>query len=112
MAISKAAFDTAIWSDEILKKFQDSFITQAMRGVPKRTKGAQLLRDAALGHPEFAPAGESDNWPVTWQTNTMTATEMRIRHEQANHAAAAMARSFDNDMLDSLRYQFPKDVKK
>jgi len=100
MAISKATFDTAVWSDELLKKFQDSFITQAMQGVPKRTKGAQLLRDAALGHEEFPKFKATDY--------------EKLRHTYTEHAAAALARSIDSDVLDSLRYQFTniKDVKK
>lgn len=68
-------------------------------GKPKRSKGTQLLRDAALGHEEFPPPAKDGSM------GNMTATEINIRMEYANRAAAAIAKQMDNHILDSLKYQ-------
>lgn len=55
-------------------------------GKPKRSKGTQLLRDAALGREEFPDGTEIyDIW--------------------ASHAGAALAKKIDDGILDSLKSQ-------
>jgi hypothetical protein len=59
-----------------------------MVALPKRSRGAQLLRDAALGHKEYP--------------EHTTATEVRIRNEYASHAADALAYNIDQSILSDL----------
>jgi hypothetical protein len=88
-------FVPELWADKMIQTLKDELIF----GIkPKRSKGAQLLRDAALGHPEYPD-------PRVTPAENRTATEIGIRHEYANRAAQALARNIDNDILDSLRYQ-------
>ncbi len=64
---------------------------------PRRSKGTQLLRDAALGHREFPDAAKDGKM-------NMTATEIQIRMTFAERAAVGIARDLDNHILDSLKY--------
>lgn len=87
MATMSDNFIPELWSDEVLNNYKKG-IFDAM--LPKRSKGAQLLRDAALGHPEYP--------------KHITATEVTIRYQYAKDAAKALVQQVDNDMLDALKY--------
>lgn len=84
------SFIPDLWSDELKKQLQE-------RMRPKRSKAAQMLRDAALGHPEYPPP------------ENLTATEIRMRNEQLwqqpyELAARRMADDIDKHVLDSMVY--------
>ena len=50
MATTKITFIPEIWSSKIMGAYMKQLF-DAIR--PKRSKGCQLLRDAALGHKEY-----------------------------------------------------------
>ncbi len=94
MAVTTTTFNPEMWSDMIMKSFKDQVI---FGGKPQRSKGAQLLRDAALGHPEYPPDPRSPPPSLN-----KTATQVRIQNEYAEHAAKALAYSVDNSIITSL----------
>lgn len=96
MAISESAFFPSLWSNKLLDHLKDNF---SLAQKPKRSKGAQLLRDAALGHEEYPPDPKAH-----YQGRNMTATQVMIQQEYANQAVAAMAQKMDDDILDAMRY--------
>lgn len=60
-----------LWSDELMKQYKSSL---EMMLRPKRSAGAQMLRDAALGHPEYP---EDEKWPENWpMTSGSTASKL------------------------------------
>ncbi len=84
-----AKFIPELWSKKLLIQMKEQLVmSDSLR--PKRDKYSQLLRDKALGHPEY-PANK-------------TATE--VRHAQdhwADAVAYAMANTIDRDILSKLR---------
>lgn len=72
--ITSTAFNPEIWSAEMMEEMKRQM---GVPTRPKRTKGAQLLRDAALGHPEYPEKAEYD------RHQAMTATELVMRQQQA-----------------------------
>jgi hypothetical protein len=93
MATTSAQFIPELWSAEVLDKFKQS-IFEGMR--PKRSKGAQMLRDAALGHPEYPePKPELHRS----YADNMTATEVRMRNEMYTHQLDAMAYSVNPKLV-------------
>lgn len=85
MATSSSSFCSEIWSQKILKTYEQE-LERAMR--PQRSWAAQMLRDAAFGHPEY----EKTYTEIT-AGQQKTATEVRIQHEQMQHQLDAMAYS-------------------
>lgn len=57
MAMEHSKFQAELWSQAIIDQYKK---TLEMMGRPKRSAGAQMLRDAALGHPEYP---EDEKWP-------------------------------------------------
>lgn len=51
-AIKTASFIPEVWSQQILDTMKQTMWETVM---PRRSHGAQLLRDVALGKPEFGP---------------------------------------------------------
>lgn len=90
-------FIPELWSQELIETMKQQVWDLAVK--TRRSKGTQLLRDAALGHPEYPEPPPKLN---------MTATEMRLRHEQMEKtytmAAKAMADDIDKHILDSFIY--------
>ena len=72
---------------------------------PKRSKGTQLLRDAALGHKEYPEPASQGVVPH------MTATEVNVRMTYANRASEAILRDLNNYVLDALKYSMVKGNK-
>ena len=87
MAIPSKAFLPELWSTDILEKYKQSMLDQLVGRRPKRSKAAQMLRDAALGRPEYPEQAIFEQTP-----REMTATEVRMRNEMYTH------------QLDSYRY--------
>ena len=87
MATTNAQFMPDLWSIELLEKYKQSMLDQLVGRRPKRSKAAQMLRDAALGHPEYPEQAIFEQTP-----REMTATEVRMRNEMYTH------------QLDSYRY--------
>lgn len=81
-----ANFIAELWSDKIIEDYKQ-VMAEHMR--PKRSKAAQMLRDAALGHPEF-PKKKAykafNDFP-----KHKTATEVRIQNEHARHCLDSRA---------------------
>lgn len=68
--------------------------------LPKRSAGAQLLRDAALGHKEYPDVSE------------MTATDVETRMKKyVSTAGAALVHNMDKHILDSMTYAMVKTAK-
>ena len=86
MAQTTAEFIPELWSQALVDKLK---IEMQMNGGTHRTKGDQLLRDAALGHPEYPE----------YFTKTMTATEVQLREQYAHQAAEQMAKNLDRSIL-------------
>ena len=51
MATVKSGFIPELWSSKIMGAYMKQLFDKL--GLPKRSKGCQLLRDAALGHKEY-----------------------------------------------------------
>ena len=58
---------------------------------PTRSRGAQLLRDTALGHPEYP--------------DPRSPPKTGFKYDYASHAADALAYSIDNSILNRLRHK-------
>lgn len=99
-ATTDSTFMPDLWSEEIMTSYREQLVAGGLANMPKRSRGAQLLRDAALGYPEYPDPRAP---PSTY--NQMTATEARIQNEYAQQAAQAMAHSIDSSILDSFSYQ-------
>ena len=69
MQVEKSKFQSEIWSKELLKQYKK---TIEMMTHPKRSAGAQMLRDAALGHPEYEKWPENYPTEITFKTTTLT----------------------------------------
>ena len=52
-AINQTKSMPELWTDQIIKSYQNSLTGAGFNTLPKRSKGSQLLRDAALGHKEY-----------------------------------------------------------
>lgn len=105
MAISNTnrprTFIPELWSADLIKAYKEAHDIFGGK-KPKRSRGAQLLRDAALGYPEFPDnkgIGDSTNAPYR------TATEIRMQDHMADAAAYQLAYAIDRDILDKLRKQ-------
>jgi hypothetical protein len=79
-------FIPELWSQELVEQLKENLI---FGGRPKRSKAAQMLRDAALGHPEY-PDEDLQRQQMQEQR---TATEIRMRNEMYQHQLDAMAYS-------------------
>lgn len=82
-------FIPELWSDELIVRMKENLVMGDLR-TPKRDKYSQMLRDKALGRPEFP--------------ENKTATE--IRHAQdhwADAAAYALATTIDRDILNNVK---------
>lgn len=109
MAVSSTMFTPELWSDKILDDLKDAYF-HAQK--PKRSKGAQLLRDAALGHEEFPPDPRATPADFRMESmKNMTATGIAIQQQYAQRAAHAMAQNLDDDILDALRYSMQTNVR-
>lgn len=97
MPTTTGDFIPEVWSQEIIASYKEALRPPQ----PRRSKGAQLLRDAALGHPEYPSNMFTDD---NGTDHVMTATEVNIRQQYENQAAKAMLRQIDNDMLDTFKY--------
>ncbi len=78
---NSGTFIPELWSGKIIDTFKDALV---FPHLPKRSKGAQLLRDAALGHPEYK----------------------EHYYDEMDHTADAskyLANAIDADILTSLR---------
>lgn len=102
MSTTSSNFSPELWSKVMLDTYKDE-IFKARK--PRRSKGSQLLRDAALGHPEYPPDPRAT--PEENRRANMTATEVSIRNQYAYRAAAVMTKTLDNDILDALAYSAP-----
>ena len=87
MATTSAEFIPELWSKELMGQLKKELFAHRR---PKRSKGAQLLRDAALGHPEYPDPQEK--LYREFKKEHMTATEVRMRNEMHTH------------QLDAYRY--------
>jgi hypothetical protein len=84
-----AKFIPELWSAELITQMKESLV-MAKGARPKRDKYSQMLRDKALGQPEYPP--------------NKTATEIRYAHDHwADAAAYAMANAIDSDIFKQLR---------
>jgi hypothetical protein len=93
MAVLKT-FSSSLWSDEMLVKLKGNLV-MAGAAAPKRDKYSQMLRDKALGHPEF-PRN------MTYY-NDGTVTEIQNAHNDwADAAAYAMSTAIDRDILRTV----------
>ena len=102
MATTKGNFIPEIWSSSTLEIYKRE-LSDAIR--PKRSKGCQLLRDAALGHKEYPEPASQGVMPH------MTATEVNVRMTYANRASEAILRDLNNYVLDALKYSMVKGNK-
>lgn len=82
-----------LWSAKLIEKMKEGLM---MAGMPKRDKYSQMLRDKALGRPEFPDVlkGTTTNSPH------MTATEMRMRNEHSSHMLDAYVYSRECRLRD------------
>jgi hypothetical protein len=89
------SFIPELWGSALIKAYQEALNIHK----PRRSRGTQLLRDAALGYPEYPDTmtGTTTNAPHR------TATEVRLRNEWADAAALALAHAIDRDTLNQLR---------
>ena len=79
-----------------------------MAGMPKRDKYSQMLRDKALGRPEFSDVltvellatAVADLKGTTTNSPHMTATEMRMRNEHSSHMLDAYVYSRECRLRD------------
>jgi hypothetical protein len=79
-------FIPELWSAEIIKRYKEA---HDLFGRKRRDPATQLLRDAALGYPEYPDIkGDTTNDPC--QTH-------------AADAAAYLANAIDRSILDQLR---------
>lgn len=76
-ATTNTAFNPEVWSTSIMEEYRRHINDQLK---PKRSKAAQMLRDAALGHPEYPEKSEFD---LRGDRYAMTATELVMRQQQA-----------------------------
>jgi hypothetical protein len=81
MATTTSKFIPELWSQQML----DTYKLRSEFHWPKRSKGAQLLRDAALGHPEY-PEGE-----------------FNVHKKYATDAAKYLSAAIDADILNCVR---------
>ena len=95
---TSSRFIPELWSADLIKAYKEAHNLFGKK--PKRSRGAQLLRDAALGYPEYPEIkgiGDSTNAPYR------TATEIRMQDHMADAAAYQLACAIDRDILDKLR---------
>lgn len=80
-------FIPELWSANLIKTYKEAHDLFGKK--PKRSPGAQLLRDAALGYPEYPDIkGDATN---------------DLRQTHAADAAAYIANAIDRSILDQLR---------
>ena len=88
MATYSTEFIPELWSQQLIETMKTEMI---MSGTPKRDKFSQMLRDKALGHPEYPPA------------KNRTATEIKNAQDHwADSAAYGIAVAIDRDILNKL----------
>ena len=102
-----AKFIPELWADALLKTYADSMMASIF---PLRSRGAQLLRDAAIGHPEYGPnmgdhpAGEGDKF-TSFDGGKANALYKVGKELVLNDAAAGKTHTIsagDNITIDSL----------
>ena len=100
MATTTGNFMPDLWSENIIKTYRNNLSSAPLAGYdkPKRSRGAQLLRDAALGHPEYPSDPRMS--PDEFRQQNMTATEVRMRNEMYSHQLDA-ARFMSNPAIFS-----------
>lgn len=94
MATTSAEFIPELWSQHLIDLMKENLV---MAGRPKRDKASQMLRDAALGRPEYPEKAAYDKCFTEFKH--MTATEMRMRNEEASHRLDALRYSMFNPTL-------------
>lgn len=90
-AAQTAGFCPELWSVEAVKMFKAELQETLVRS--KRSRGTQLLRDAALGYPEYPD--------ITDKGTISNASDIQTHYTDA--AAYAFAAAVDSDILNSLR---------
>lgn len=94
MALIDEKLIPELWSTALMDQLKKSMVfdAYAKTGTPKRDKFSQMLRDKALGRPEFP------------EKQNMTATEIRYAQDHwADAAGYAMANAIDRDILNIAR---------